>query len=78
MRQIRITDITGVTYPVNVYVSDLNGNNESFLGIITSATAPNPYFTNVTYTTYVTNRTYYIYIYIELSIYIYIYIYIYI
>jgi hypothetical protein len=51
MRQIRITDITGVTYPVNVYVSDLNGNNESFLGTITSATAPNPYFTNVTYTT---------------------------
>jgi hypothetical protein len=51
MRQIRITEISGATYPVNVYIADINGNNESFIGTITSATAPNPPFSSVNYTT---------------------------
>lgn len=51
MRQIRITEITGATFPVNVYIADVNGNYESFLGTITSAEAPNPPFSSVNYTT---------------------------
>jgi hypothetical protein len=51
MRQIRVVEISGVTYPVDVYISDTNGNNQSLLGTITSGTAPNPFFTSVNYTT---------------------------
>lgn len=40
MRQITITGISGATYPINVYVSDINGNNQSFLGVITTPPPP--------------------------------------
>ena len=49
MRQIRITDISGVTYPVNVYIADINGNYQTLLGTITSGSAPNPPFSSVNY-----------------------------
>ena len=51
MRQIRITDISGATYPVDVFIADVYGNNETYLGTITSGDAPNPPFTSVNYTT---------------------------
>jgi hypothetical protein len=50
MRQIRITEISGNTYPVSVYIADVNGNNQFLLGTITSGTAPNPPYTSVNYT----------------------------
>ena len=34
MTQIRITEISGGTYPISVYVSDVYGNNQTLLGII--------------------------------------------
>jgi hypothetical protein len=40
MRQITITEISGATYPVSVYISDVYGNNKSFLGLITSSVPP--------------------------------------
>lgn len=40
MRQIIITEISGATYPVNVYVSDIFGNNQTFLGSINSVVPP--------------------------------------
>jgi hypothetical protein len=40
MTQIRITDISGGTYPINVYIADVYGNNRSFLGEITSGPVP--------------------------------------
>lgn len=40
MTQVRITNITGETLPVNVYISDFYGNNKYLLGIITSAVPP--------------------------------------
>lgn len=40
MIQIRITEITGGTLPINVYLSDVYGNNQSLLGTITSAVPP--------------------------------------
>lgn len=51
MRQVRITEISGATYPVEVFIADVNGNNETYLGTITSGTAPNPPFSSVNYTT---------------------------
>lgn len=51
MRQIRITEISGATYPVDVYISDINGNYQTYLGTITSSEAPNPPFSSVNYTT---------------------------
>ena len=51
MRQIRITDISGATYPVDVYIADVYGNYQTYLGTITSADTPNPPFTSVNYTT---------------------------
>lgn len=49
MREIKISIISGATYPVNVYISDTNGNNESLLGTITSGEAPAPPSTFVIY-----------------------------
>jgi len=40
MTQIRITDISGGTYPINVYISDVYGNNQTLLGTITSGPVP--------------------------------------
>jgi len=40
MRQVRITEISGGTYPINIYISDVYGNNQTLLGIINSGTVP--------------------------------------
>jgi hypothetical protein len=40
MVQIRITNITGGTYPIDVYISDVYGNNQSYLTTITSGPVP--------------------------------------
>ena len=36
MTQVRITDISGGTYPISVYISDVYGNNQTLLGIIST------------------------------------------
>jgi hypothetical protein len=51
MRQIRIVDISGATYPVDVFIADVYGNYQTYLGTITSGTEPNPPFSSVNYTT---------------------------
>ena len=48
MRQIRIVGISGATFPVDVFLADVNGNNETYLGTITSGDQPPP---DVNYTT---------------------------
>jgi len=40
MTQIRIDGITGVTYPVDLYVADVYGNNRYFLATISSGPVP--------------------------------------
>jgi hypothetical protein len=40
MVQIRITNISGGTYPIDVYISDVYGNNKSLLTTITSGPVP--------------------------------------
>jgi hypothetical protein len=40
MKQIRITEISGGTFPISVYMSDIYGNNEFFLGEINSGPVP--------------------------------------
>ena len=40
MVQIRITNISGGTYPIDVYISDIYGNNKSLLTTITSGPVP--------------------------------------
>jgi hypothetical protein len=40
MVQIRITNISGGTYPIDVYISDVYGNNQSYLTTITSGPVP--------------------------------------
>ena len=40
MVQIRITNISGGTYPIDVYISDVYGNNKSYLTTITSGPVP--------------------------------------
>ena len=40
MIQIRITEITGGTFPVSVYISDVYGNNQSLLGVIDPGPVP--------------------------------------
>ena len=40
MVQIRITNISGGTYPIEVYISDVYGNNKSYLTTITSGPVP--------------------------------------
>ena len=40
MVQIRITNISGGTYPIDVYISDIYGNNQSYLTTITSGPVP--------------------------------------
>lgn len=40
MKQIRITDISGGTYPVSVFIADVYGNNRNLLGVIGSGPVP--------------------------------------
>ena len=41
MVQVRITEITGGTLPINVFISDIYGNNQFQLGtIVTGTTVP--------------------------------------
>jgi hypothetical protein len=40
MTQVRITDISGGTYPISVYISDVYGNNSTLLGTITPGPVP--------------------------------------
>jgi hypothetical protein len=49
MTQIRITDISGGTNPINVYISDVYGNNQSLIGTIATGTTvpPTVYFNTV-------------------------------
>lgn len=42
MVQIRITEITGGTFPIQAYISDIYGNNQFLLGTITTGDAPPP------------------------------------
>jgi hypothetical protein len=36
MTQVRITEISGGTYPISVYIADVYGNNQTLLGTISS------------------------------------------
>lgn len=40
MTQIRIDNISGGTYPINIYISDVYGNNSSLLGTLSSGPVP--------------------------------------
>jgi hypothetical protein len=40
MRQVRITLISGATYPIEVFIADIYGNNRSLLGTISSGPVP--------------------------------------
>lgn len=37
MTQVRITNISGGTSPVDVYISDVYGNNKYLIGLINSS-----------------------------------------
>ena len=43
MVQIRITNISGGTYPINVWISDVYGNNEVLVDTISSSVPPVDY-----------------------------------
>lgn len=49
MTQIRITEISGGTYPISVYIADVYGNNRTLLGVIGSGPVPpiEEYNTNI-------------------------------
>lgn len=40
MTQVRIDFISGASFPVQVYISDVYGNNQALIGTITSAVPP--------------------------------------
>lgn len=40
MTQVRITEISGGTYPISVFISDVYGNNSALLGTISSGPVP--------------------------------------
>jgi hypothetical protein len=40
MTQIRIDMITGGTFPINVYIADIYGNNKTFLSVIDPGPVP--------------------------------------
>ena len=40
MTQVRITEISGGSYPISVYISDVYGNNETLLGVIDPGPVP--------------------------------------
>ena len=47
MVQVRITEISGGTYPIQVYLSDVYGNHETLIGTIpTGTTVPPTIFYN--------------------------------
>jgi hypothetical protein len=48
MVQIRITNISGGTYPIDVFISDIYGNNKSHLTTITSGPVPPALFYTTT------------------------------
>jgi len=48
MRQIRITEISGSTYPISVYIADIYGNNQTLIGIIPSGPVPPTIAYNIT------------------------------
>jgi hypothetical protein len=47
MIQVRITSISGGTYPINVYIADVYGNNKSLLGTISSGVPPTVSYNSV-------------------------------
>ena len=47
MVQVRIEGISGATLPVNVYISDVYGNYNTFLGTISSAVPPTVFYNNI-------------------------------
>jgi hypothetical protein len=47
MVQIQITNISGGTYPIDVFISDVYGNNEYYLTGITSPVPPTVYYTTI-------------------------------
>jgi ABC-type glycerol-3-phosphate transport system substrate-binding protein len=40
MIQVRITEISGGTYPIDVYISDVYGNYQTLLGTINTGPVP--------------------------------------
>lgn len=48
MVQIRITNISGATYPINVFLADVYGNNRSLLGVIDPGPVPPAQQYNIT------------------------------
>lgn len=48
MVQIRISNISGTTYPVNVFLADVYGNNRSLLGVIDPGPVPPAQQYNIT------------------------------
>lgn len=40
MTQIRITEISGGTFPISVFIADVYGNNQTLLGTISSGPVP--------------------------------------
>lgn len=47
MIQVRITSISGGTFPINVYIADVYGNNKSLLGTISSTVPPTVSYNSV-------------------------------
>ena len=45
MIQIVIDDISGATLPVNVFISDIYGNNKTFIGTINESVPPSKEYT---------------------------------
>lgn len=40
MTQIRITEVSGGTFPISVFIADVYGNNQTLLGTISSGPVP--------------------------------------
>jgi hypothetical protein len=40
MKQVRITLVSGATYPIEVFITDVYGNNRYLLGTISSGPVP--------------------------------------
>lgn len=40
MNQVRITEISGGTFPISVFISDVYGNNQALLGTISTGPVP--------------------------------------
>lgn len=38
--QVVVTEISGGTYPINVYISDVFGNNQTLIAVINSGPVP--------------------------------------